>query len=106
MLEKISLLIQNSIVSFPRILLSNYKKIGLTEKDTLFLIYLINEKSLIFNPTKIGSDLNLTFAEVLDNVSLLTDKDLIEIQMVKENNIHQIEQSILSLKILLFLIFG
>ncbi len=89
MLEKISLLIQNNGVTFPRTLLLNYKKIGLSEKDTLFLIYIINEKNLVFNPEKIGKDLNLSLEEVLEVISLLTGKDLIEIKMVKENNIHQ-----------------
>lgn len=89
MLEKISLLIQNNTLMFPRGLLTNYKKLNLTEKDTLFLIYLINEKNLTFNPEKIGQDLKLSFEEVLETISSLTNKDLIEIKMVKENNIHQ-----------------
>lgn len=89
MLEKISLLIENSTISFPRVLLLKYKEIGLSEKDTLFLIYLMNERNLIFNPEKIGKDLNLSLEEVLDSIGLLTNKDLIEIKTVKENNIHQ-----------------
>ncbi len=89
MLEKISLLIQNNTLTLPRTLLTNYKELGLSEKDTLFLIYIINEKNLVFNPEKIGNDLNLTLEEVLEHISLLTGKDLIEIKMVKENNIHQ-----------------
>ena len=89
MLERISLLIQNSFVTFPKSLLLNYKKLGLNEKNTLFLIYLINEKTLQFNPEKIGKDLNIGFEEVLEIISELTNKDLLEIKMVKENNIHQ-----------------
>lgn len=89
MLEKISSLLQNSYVTFPKVLLVCYRNLNLTEKDTLFLIYLINEKNLNFNPEKIGQDLNIGFEEVLENISNLTSKDLIEIKMVKENNIHQ-----------------
>ena len=89
MLEKMALLIQNSTMMLPRSLLLNYKKIGLTEKDILFLIYVMNEKSMIFNPEKIGKDLNFSIEEVLEAIGLLTSKDLIEIKMVKENNIHQ-----------------
>ena len=88
MLEKISNLIQNSYVTLPKMLF-NYKKLNLDEKETLFLIYLINEKTLIFNPEKIGKDLNISFEEVLEMISKLTGKDMIEIKMVKENNIHQ-----------------
>ena len=33
--------------------------------------------------------MNLTFEEVLEAISNLTTKDLLEIKMVKENNIHQ-----------------
>ena len=89
MLEKISLLIQNCAVTFPKQLLLNYKSLKLDEKETLFLIYLINEKNLTFNPEKIGQDLKMGFEEVLETISNLTSKDLIEIKMVKENNIHQ-----------------
>lgn len=89
MLDKIVNLMQNNTLVFPRTLLNNYKKMNLTEKELIFIIYLLNEKSLIFNPDKIGKDLNLTFEEVLEVISNLTTKDLLEIKMVKENNIHQ-----------------
>lgn len=89
MLDKIVNLMQNNTLVFPRTLLNNYKKMNLTEKEFIFIIYLLNEKSLIFNPDKIGKDLNLTFEEVLEVISNLTTKDLLEIKMVKENNIHQ-----------------
>ncbi len=89
MLDKIVSLIQNNTLTFPRTLLSNYKRMNLTEVEVIFIIYLINEKTLIFNPDKIGQDLNLSFEEVLEMISNLTTKDLLEIKMVKENNIHQ-----------------
>lgn len=89
MLDKIVSLIQNNTLTFPRTLLSNYKRMNLTEVEVIFIIYLINEKTLIFNPDKIGQDLNLSFEEVLEMISNLTTKDLLEIKMFKENNIHQ-----------------
>ena len=89
MLEKISLIMQNNTLTMPRTLLIDYKKLNIDEKQTLFLIYLINEKSLVFNPEKIGNDLNINFEEVLEMISELTSKDLLEIKTVKENNIHQ-----------------
>ena len=89
MLDKIVSLIQNNTLTFPRTLLSNYKRMNLTEVEVIFIIYLINEKTLIFNPDKIGQDLNLSFEDVLEMISNLTTKDLLEIKMVKENNIHQ-----------------
>ena len=89
MLEKVALLIQDNSLTFPKILLTNYRDLNLNVKDTLFLTYLINEKSLTFNPEKIGKDLKIGFEEVLEIISELTSKDLIEIKMVKENNIHQ-----------------
>jgi len=89
MLEKISLLLQNNAVTFPRTLLLNYRNLNINEEEVLFLIYLINEKNLSFNPEKISKDLKINFEKVLEMISNLTDKDLIEIKMVKENNIHQ-----------------
>ena len=89
MLEKISLIIQNNNVTLPRTLLLGYKKVGLNERETLFLIYLMNEKTLVFNPEKIGKDLNFSLEEVLEIISSLTNKDLIELKTIKEHNIHQ-----------------
>ena len=89
MLEKISLLIKNNTMTFPRVLILNYKKMDLSEKETLFLIYIMNEDNLSFNPEKIGEDLKLNLEEVLETISSLSNKNLLEIKMVKENNIHK-----------------
>ncbi|MBQ4634297.1 MAG: DnaD domain protein [Bacilli bacterium] len=89
MLDKIVNLMQNNTLVFPRSLLANYKKMNLSETEVLFVIYLINERSLVFNPEKIGQDLSLDFEQVLELISNLTTKDLLEIKMIKENNIHQ-----------------
>ncbi len=89
MLEKIALLMKDNYVTFPKALLTNYRSLNLNEKETLLLIYLINEKNLAFNPQKISEDLKISFEEVLEIISNLTSKDLVEIKMIKENNIHR-----------------
>ena len=83
MLDKIVNLMQNNTLIFPRSLLANYKKMNLSETEVLFVIYLINERSLVFNPEKIGQDLSLDFEQVLELISNLTTKDLLEITFIK-----------------------
>ncbi len=89
MLEKIVNLLKDSSLTFPRKLLENYKKMNLDESELIFLIYLLNEKSLVFDAEKISKDLGLSFEDVLNTINNLTTKDVIEIKMVKEGNIHQ-----------------
>ena len=56
--------ILKSNLNVPLILLSNYKKLKINEKELIILIYLMNQKSSVFNPQKISEDLNIEIAEV------------------------------------------
>lgn len=88
MVEKIVDLLNSKDISFPRLLLLHYKDLKLDDSELVMLIYLLNS-SLEFNPTKISEDLKLTLQEVLMKIDSLTNKDIIKVELKKENNVRQ-----------------
>lgn len=52
MKEKVINLIKDSNLTIPKLLLFNYKKLNIDEKELVLIIYLLNEKNLTFNPKK------------------------------------------------------
>ena len=70
MMENIIKLIESGNVSFPRLLLLNYKNLKLSSDELLLIIYLLNDSD-IFNPKKISDEMSLTIPEVLEKVSFL-----------------------------------
>ena len=79
--------ILKSNLNVPLILLSNYKKIKINEKELIILIYLMNQKSSVFNPQKISEDLNIEVSEVLESIEVLSNSDLITINTLKDNGL-------------------
>jgi DNA replication protein len=89
MLEKLVTLLKDNDLLVPRILLSNYHSLKISDKELIVLIYLINEKELAFNPKKISKDLNMPIDNVLEVISNLTSNDIIAIDMHKNNNVRE-----------------
>lgn len=88
MMEKIIQIMKSPLV-IPRVLLMNYSKLKLDEKSLVVLIYLMNEKSLAFNPKKIGDDLNIKLPEVLQIIDGLCTNDIISIELKKVNEVRE-----------------
>lgn len=82
MTETIKEIIKNKDMIVPRLLFLNYKKIGITEKELIFLIYIINNTN-IFNPKQISLDLNINLNEVMEITSSLKSKGLLNIELKK-----------------------
>jgi len=87
MVDKIIELVKDKEVHFPKLLLSNYKKMDLTEQELVLAIYLLNEKLSDFNPKKIANDISWEVNDVLETINNLTTKDLITIEIKKINNV-------------------
>lgn len=73
----------------PKILLGNYKKMNLDEKALIVLIYLMNDKTLKFNPKQISDDLDLSMPEVLQIIDNLTTSDIVSIELKKIDDIRE-----------------
>jgi DNA replication protein len=89
MIEKLIDILKNNTINMPRLLLSNYKLLNISEKDLILLIYLLNEKELLFNPKKYSNDLKMPLEEILESVNNLTSKDIIKLDMLKINNMRE-----------------
>lgn len=85
MLDKIIELLKTRDFNVSKFLLCNYKKINISDEELILLIYLLNTNE--FYPKKISEELSLDLAHVMGNISSLTDKGIIEIKTIKQNNI-------------------
>ena len=68
-------------------LLFNYKKLNITDSELIILIYLTNQSSNIYNPKQISNDLKIELNNVLELINSLCEKNIINIEMKKINNI-------------------
>lgn len=89
MMNKVIHLLKENNMNVPRILIYYYKKLKLTEKELIVLIYIINEKDLNFNPKEISTNLNFSLPEILEIIDSLSTKDFIKIELKKVNNIRE-----------------
>lgn len=78
MTSRIIEILKNGNMTVPKLLLTNYKKLKITEKELIILIYLIN--IIEFDPEQMSKDLNMKIPEVLELIDKLTKKDLIKIE--------------------------
>ncbi|MBQ9011321.1 MAG: DnaD domain protein [Bacilli bacterium] len=85
MTGKIIDILKNGYIVFPKLLLTNYKKLNITEKELILLIYLINDGE--FNPETIATSLDLKLPEVLNLISSLSKKDVLKLERIKINNV-------------------
>ncbi len=89
MMEKMICVMKDSTVQFPRLLLLHYKKLSLTEKDLLIIIYLLNQKDCAFNPKRISDDMNITLPEVLECIDHLSTNGMLSIQLKKVDGVRE-----------------
>jgi len=81
--EKVMDLIKNGNFTFPKILLFNYQELKINESQLILLIYLMNLKDTEFNPNNITKDLKMSLTDVLTNIDVLTNLNLIKIDLRK-----------------------
>lgn len=77
-------LLKKGNISIPKYLLSEYKKIGLSSEEFIFLIGLIGiGEEFEYNPEELKKLYNINLDEVLGFINALTEKGLIETKVVK-----------------------
>ena len=79
MTGKLLELMKNGSIIVPRALLQNYKKLKLTDKELIVLIYLLGTNE--FDPEKISKDLNIKLQDTLKLIDSLTNKDMLKISV-------------------------
>ena len=71
-------------IIIPIYLLKNYKKFDISYNEFVFLMYLYNKgDNIAFNPDSISSDLGISVPEVMECISVLSDKNLIKLDVKK-----------------------
>lgn len=84
--KKIIDIFKSGNIVIPVYLLQNYKKFNLDISEFVFLMYLNSfGNNFIFNPKKIGEDLNISLGDVMKNISVLTDKSFIDVKVIKND---------------------
>ena len=83
--ELLSIFKQGHLV-IPIYFLQQYKKFNISLEEFVFLMYLyqLGDKSL-FDPSKYQEELNIDLSKVMEYISKLTDKKLIEVDVVKND---------------------
>lgn len=85
MTGKVIDILKNGSVVVPKLLLKNYKKLKINEKELVILIYLIDNNE--FDPEKISKDLNIKIPDILNLIDSLSKKDIVKIKTKTNNNI-------------------
>lgn len=68
----------------PLYLLQHYKELKLTIDEFIFLMYLYNlGDKCLFDPSKFSAELNMELTKVMGYISVLTDKHLIRVEVIK-----------------------
>lgn len=74
---------QGNIV-VPIYFLQHYKEFNLNMEEFVFLMYLYNcGNKFLFDPGKFSSDLNIELIEAMNYISILTDKHLVRVEVLK-----------------------
>jgi DNA replication protein len=72
-------------LSTPKFLLKNYKKLGLTSEEFIFITYLINDgHDILLDVEKIANDMGLNNHEVLNLIETLKEKDMLTVIVNKD----------------------
>ncbi len=79
MTGKIIELMKQGHILVPTALLQNYKKLKLTDKELIVLIYLLGVRE--FDPEKMSKDLKIKTTDALKLVDSLTSKDIMKISV-------------------------
>lgn len=84
---KLNDLIKDGNIVIPLYMLRLYKKCNLNLDEFVFLMYLYNKNFTIFDPELIATELNFDIMEVMGYISLLVDKDLVSLDISKNNGV-------------------
>lgn len=71
-------------IIIPLYMFNNYKKLKISLDEFIFLMYLSNQgDSLLFNPETICKDLGIDLKEVMNYISVLSEKHLLTVETIK-----------------------
>lgn len=82
--SKLIEIFKNGNIVIPIYLLKNIDKMKLELNEFIFLMYLYNlGNKFLFDPNKFSDDLNIELTDVMNYISILTDKGFIRVEVLK-----------------------
>ena len=85
--KKLLEVVKTSDLIIPSILLLNYKNLNISEKELIFLAFLMNaEGEIVFDPVYFSQRLGFDINEIMEIVSNLSAKNYVEVLVKKEDN--------------------
>ena len=73
-------------IVIPVYFLKNYKELNLNCEEFIFMMYLYNlGNKFLFDPNKFSNELNINIKDVMNYISILTDKGLIKVEVLKND---------------------
>jgi len=77
---------KNGNIVVPLYLLKNYKTLNIEMDEFIFLMYLYNlGDKFLFDPNKFSEDLGIDTTNIMNYISVLTDKKLIRVEVLKND---------------------
>ena len=89
MIDKFIDILKYGNLTLPRLLLNNYIKLNIKDRELIILIYLLNDNNTIYNPSKISKNLNIGISEVLMAINSLEELGLLQIEIRKVDKISE-----------------
>ena len=84
--QKITHLFKYGNLVIPLYFFQNIKKFNLELKEFIFLMYLYNRGDVVvFDPNKISEDLGIEVKNVMESISILSDKHYLELKVIKND---------------------
>lgn len=88
MLEKVVELLKDTNIQVPKIFVTSYKDMKLTDQEFIFVCYLLNT-DLVLNPKQISLDLKIDLPTVFELITSLEGKDILKIETYQNKNIRE-----------------
>lgn len=83
-------------IIIPIYIFKKYKELNINLNEFIFLMYLCGKgNKIVFDPTRFSNELNIGLEEVMENVSNLSDKNLLKVDVIK--NEKQIMEEVIDL---------
>ena len=81
-------ILKNGTYQVPSLLITNYGQLGITEKEVMLLIYLMNTDTM-FNPKSIGNMIHMELPEILEFMNSLESKGLVKLEMRNNKGVRE-----------------
>lgn len=82
---KLNELVKEKKITIPLYFLRMYKNFNLNVDEMILLLYLYDKDKMVFDPNLISKDLNEDTLSIMENISNLTDKNLISVNTIKND---------------------